>query len=168
MAGAIYYMQNPAAPIPNRPPRYGSAVVLCADGKILLEHRKDDFSWGLISGDIHQEETFRQCGVRKTLEETGIHIRESQLKPMKLFDDPTRIVSFEEGNIYRVISVGYSIDLFAIPEVVCSEQSIELRFIDPMDLDSYQISLIHQDILEEYLRQSGCEYQLSRRVWRKE
>lgn len=167
MGSAIYYFRNPVAPEPNHPPRFGSAIVIWADGKILLEHRSDNFKWGLVSGDIRSDETFAACAVRKTLSETGIGISAKQLHEMKLYDDPSRIVSFVEGNVYRVVSMAYYVDLFAIPETVPNEKSIELRWVDPRELDQYEIILTHQDILEDFLKMKcGIEYKFSRTIWK--
>ena len=58
MPAALYYLHDPFAPDPNRPTRFGSALVIKAEGKILLQQRKDSFQWGLVSGDMHNNETF--------------------------------------------------------------------------------------------------------------
>lgn len=103
MPTALYYRHDPFAPKPNQPTRFGSAVVVSCKGQILLEHRKDNFRWGVISGDIHDTESFLDCAIRRTIEETGIHLKSSHVHVLQLFDDPSRIVSFLDGNIYRVV-----------------------------------------------------------------
>lgn len=167
MPTALYYLHDPFAPAPNHSPRFGAAVVIMADGKVLLEHRKDNFQWGIVSGDIRNTETFRHCAIRKTIEETGIHLKSSQLRDLKLFDDPSRIVSFLEGNIYRVVSVGFYADLFAIPETQCGDDSLELRWVDPLELDQYQIISTHAEILEEFFIRKKIEYKLSMNIFRR-
>ena len=165
MATALYYYHDSLAPEPNRKPRFGIGVVIEADGKILLEHRQDNFMWGIVSGDIHADETFRQCAVRKTMDETGIHLTEWQLHDIRLFDDPTRIVSFAEGNIYRIVSMAYFADLFTAPETVCGDESIELCWVPIEEMYRYDIVAVHRDILEEYFRIRGYHVNLKSRIY---
>lgn len=163
---ARYYVHNPFAPQPNQPPRFGTAVVIEAEGKILLEQRKDTFRWGIVTGDIRNTETFRQCAIRRTIVETGIHLKDSQLHEIRMFDDPSRIVSFIEGNIYRLIHIAFYAELDTIPETVCGKQSIELRWVDIKDLADYELVVTHQEILEEYLLMKGSPYKAVRQPWK--
>lgn len=150
MPPALYYLHDPKAPAPNRPARFGSAVVIMCQGQILLEKRKDSCHWGIVSGDIHDEETFADCAVRRTFVETGIQLDRNRLFPFRLFDDPSRIVCFPDGNIYRIVHVSYSIELNQIPEMKVGKTSYELRFVDPMDLDEFDLSPVNADILKAF------------------
>lgn len=162
MPAALYYIHDPFAPKPNRPSRFGSAVVINAKGRILLEHRKDSFRWGIVSGDIRDTETFQTCALRRTIEETGIHLKYEDLHLLKLFDDPSRIVSFHEGNIYRIVHLAYYAELKEIPETVCGDTSIELQWVDPGDLKDYEIIVTHQDILETYFKERHICYAMNK------
>ena len=42
MAAAVFYLNDPAAPKPNRPAHLGVNILLEWDGKLLLERRRDD------------------------------------------------------------------------------------------------------------------------------
>lgn len=150
MPTALYYRHDPFAPKPNQPTRFGSAVVVSCKGQILLEHRKDNFRWGVISGDIHDTESFLDCAIRRTIEETGIHLKSSHVHVLQLFDDPSRIVSFLDGNIYRVVHMAYDSQIDEFPNTKVSKQSIELKWVDPMELEDYDIVVTHQEILEQY------------------
>lgn len=152
MPTALYYLHNPFAPVPNRPTRFGSAVVIMAENKVLLEHRRDNFRWGIVSGDMKNTETFRDCAIRKTIQETGIHLSHDELHDIKVFDDPSRIVSFLEGNIYRIVHYGFYAELEKIPATQFGKESIELSWVDPMELDQFELSVTHQDVLEEFFR----------------
>ena len=41
MAAAVFYLNDPAAPKPNRPAHLGVNILLEWDGKLLLERRRD-------------------------------------------------------------------------------------------------------------------------------
>lgn len=163
MPVALYFLHDPKAPMPNRNARFGSAVIIMHDGQILLEHRKDSPHWGIVSGDLHSEETFEDCAVRRTLEETGIRLDRNHLKQFRLFDDPSRIVCFSDGNIYRIVHISYSISLDEKPELKCGHTSYELRFVDPMDLDEYEILPVNADILSAYFKDAGIMHTLQNR-----
>ncbi|MDD6725859.1 MAG: NUDIX domain-containing protein [Lactimicrobium massiliense] len=163
MPTALYYLHDPFAPDPNCPTRFGSALVICAKGKILLEQRADNFRWGIVSGDLHDTETFRDCAIRQAIKETGIHLYHDQLNELKVFDDPSRIVSFLDGNIYRIVSFAFFTDLDEIPETTVGKGSIELRWVDPQDLPDYQFAITHQEILEYYLLKKNLQVTLPQR-----
>ncbi len=160
MPAALYYLHDPFAPDPNRPTRFGSALVIEAEGKILLQQRKDSFQWGIVSGDIHNTETFKDCAIRKCITETNIRLFHEEVKELKLFDDPTRIVSYLDGNIYRVVSFAYAAKLDKIPEAEAGKDVITLRWVEPEDLNDYNLIVTHREILDYYLETKGLELNL--------
>ena len=120
------------------------------NGQILLEKRKDSCHWGIVSGDIHDGETFADCAIRRTQEETGIHLDRNRLFHFRLFDDPSRIVCFPDGNIYRIVHVAFSITLDQMPKMKVGKTSYELKFVDPLDLDEFDLSPVNADILKAF------------------
>lgn len=155
MPAATYYVHDPYAPKPNAPTRFGSAVVIMAEGKILLEHRKDNFRWGIITGDLRDTETFRECAIRTVIEETGIHLKSSEIHEMKLFDDPSRLISTHDGEVRRLVNLSFYTVLEHIPESVCGSSSIDLKWVKPSDLKDYEITVTHAEILSEAFRILG-------------
>lgn len=152
MPVALYYLHDPYAPDPNCPVRFGSAVMIMAKGKILLEQRSDNYKWGIVSGDIHNNETFRDCAIRQTSKETDITLCDDDLTHSYIFDDPSRIVSFPDGNIYRIVSVGYFAELDEIPEVHIGKGSSDICWVDPEELSDYNLMVIHKEIIKHYLK----------------
>lgn len=153
MPPALYYLHDPKAPRPNRPIRFGSAVVIMYNGQILLEKRKDSCHWGIVSGDIHEEETFEDCAVRRTKEETGIVLDRNRVTVCGLYDDPSRIVCFPDGNIYRIVHMAYFAELDKNPVLQIGHTSLQLRFVDPSELEDFDISPVNADIIRECFRQ---------------
>jgi ADP-ribose pyrophosphatase YjhB (NUDIX family) len=166
MPTALYYLHDPFAPDPNCPTRFGSAVIIEAEGKILMEKRVDNFRWGIISGDMHATETFKDTAIRKTMKETGIKLFSDQLKPLKVFDDPSRIVSFLDGNIYRIVSFGYAVQLDQIPETSIGRESLELRWVEPHELVDLNLVITHQEILEYYFKLKNIDIDLPQQIWK--
>lgn len=158
MPTALYFMHDPFAPKPNKPSRFGSAVIIMYHGQILLEHRKDNFRWGIVSGDIRDTETFKNCAIRRTIEETSIHLQNEQIHELGLFDDPSRIVSYLDGNIYRVVHMAYYAELDTLPKTIPSKHSIELKWVDPLELEDYPIVVTHQELLERYFALKNIQH----------
>ncbi len=58
-------------------PKVGIGVMVFKDGKVLLGKRKNAHGageWAFPGGHLEHLETFEECAVRETLEETGIEI----------------------------------------------------------------------------------------------
>ena len=83
-----------------------SAVSLVKDslGRFLLQKRSDNGWWGLPGGKLEPGETFKQCVVRETLEETGIFVEPTEL--VKIYDDPKDLtcVIYPNGDFVQYIS----------------------------------------------------------------
>ena len=79
MPTALYYRHDPFAPKPNQPTRFGSAVVVSCKGQILLEHRKYNFRWGVISGDIRDTESFLDCAISSIIPSFGDIVKKKQI-----------------------------------------------------------------------------------------
>ena len=71
MAAAVFYLNDPAAPKPNRPAHLGVNILLEWDGKLLLERRRDCGMWGLPGGGIDPGENPAATVQREVYEETG-------------------------------------------------------------------------------------------------
>ena len=84
-------------------------------------------------------------------EETGLQLNETDYNLYKLYDDPSIIISYPDGNIFRSIMVVYKVTLKEVPTLICSEESKELRFFSKSELKSVKIVETHTPILADYL-----------------
>ena len=84
MGAAVFYLNDPAAPKPNRPAHLGVNILLEWDGKLLLERRRDCGMWGLPGGGVKGREPERRAMVRELWEETGIRLPEATLPHCQL------------------------------------------------------------------------------------
>lgn len=151
MSEAAFYYRNADAPSPNRPNLIGSTVCIVFKNKLLLEHRRDSDRWAVIGGSLQNDESLSECAIREVREETSICLSPDMLTPVRLYDDPSIIISYPDGNIFRSIMAVYRVDLSAKPSLCCSDESIELRFFTPGELQSIKIVETHLPILEDYL-----------------
>ena len=92
---------------------------------------------------------------REVKEETNIILDDEQIKFYKIYDDPSRIIAYSDGNVIRLISVSYIANLKFKPQLILSEESRELRFFSKNEIASLNIVKTHQQILEDYLAEKN-------------
>lgn len=153
MKQAEFFYKNENAPIPNRGNLVGATTLIECEGKILLEYRVDSDRWSIIGGSLKTDESFVECAIREVQEETGIVIDEKKIQFYKLYDDPSIIISYPDGNVFRSIMVVYRVKLSQLPELVCSHESRMLKFFDKEELRNVNIVETHTPILQDYLEE---------------
>jgi 8-oxo-dGTP diphosphatase len=87
-------------------PQVGVAVIISKGSQILLGLRKGKHShgfWGLTGGHLEGGETFEQCAIRETEEETGIILPAARLFSVKNtiyhLEDKHYVVIFMKANL---------------------------------------------------------------------
>ena len=148
---ARFYYQDEDAPKPNRPNSVGTVVLIEGDGKLLLEQRSDSDVWAIIGGGLGTMETLAEGAAREVLEETGIQVPTEELTFFGIYDDPSRIASYPDGNVLRILTVAYRLRLLKMPVLRCSSESRELRFFSRGELADVTIARTHVPILKNYL-----------------
>jgi hypothetical protein len=68
----------------------------------------------------------------------------------KLFDDPSIIIEYPDGNIIRSMMAVYQTELKETPLLQCSEESKELKFFTHDELKTINVVETHIPILEEF------------------
>ena len=102
-----FYYRDADAPEPNQPRSLSVIALIERDGTLLLERRADAPLWSLIAGMVNDEESLVDGLRREVLEETGLTVTGFEL--FGTFTDPSRIVSYPDGSVYRVASFAYSV-----------------------------------------------------------
>lgn len=118
------------------------------DATLLLERRSDDGTWGLVAGALEHDESIVEALVREIDEETGL--RPMSVELFGVFSDPSRIVGYTDGNVYRVVALAFRVSV-ADGEPIVSEEAIELRFVARDDLLDLDLTPAHRPIVERYL-----------------
>lgn len=154
MSEAKFYYRNSNAPKPNRPVHVGACAIIKYNGQILLEKRTDSNRWALIGGGLDINESLEHCIIREVAEETGIKIEENSLRFLRICSDPSRIAEYPDGNILRMITVAYIIELNEKHLLVCSEESRELKYFSPEELKGLNIAETHRHIIDDHLLNS--------------
>lgn len=149
MAIVQFYRGDPSAPKPTRPTRLGSNVLITCGDSLLLEKRVDSDLWGLVGGGTKAHETTLDSIVREVYEELGLRISRDRFVKQKIYGEPGRIAAYQDGSIWRMVVVAYTLELDSIPEMKISKESKELRFFTRDEIENISIVVTHSDIVEE-------------------
>ena len=118
-----------------------------------MEKRRDSDIWGLIGGGCKKTETGRQAIARETYEELGVRISRDKFKKLAVYDNPGRIAAFKDGSIWRMVIVVFALEVAGDRPIRISNESKEARFFSKEELQSIEIAVTHQDIVEECFTQ---------------
>ena len=149
MKAKFYYKSN-YAPTPNKPNHIGTtAIIMNCDGKILFEKRSDSNRWALIGCGLKIDETLEDCCKREILEETGLNV--INLQQYRIYDDPSRIVEYPDGNILRIITVVYTAKVDNNLELTISNESNDLRFFTLPEILNLDVVETHRHIIDDFI-----------------
>jgi 8-oxo-dGTP pyrophosphatase MutT (NUDIX family) len=144
-----FYFRDPVAPEPNSPRMFSVAALIERDDTLLLERRVDAPLWSLIAGRVEEDESLTEALTREVHEETGLSVSRYEL--FGTFTDPTRIISYPDGNILRVASFVYSVAVESFGGLRASEESQELRFFPRSELRGLDVPATQRPVFERYL-----------------
>ncbi len=118
--------------------------------KLATDKTCDSNRWAIIGGGLKIEERLATCAIRETFEETRLNISEDDLVLFKIYDDPSRIASYPDGNVLRVITVVYETELEYLPELVCSSESREIKFFSKEEINNIDLAETHLHIIKDF------------------
>lgn len=142
------WYRDPNAPAPNQPLRVGVVALIERDGRLLVERRADDGTWGLVGGALEADESVSDALVRELREETGLTATSVEL--FGVFSDPSRRVGYDDGNVYRVLAIAFRVHVSDGP-AIASAESLALRFVSREDLGELDLTPAHRPLVERYL-----------------
>jgi 8-oxo-dGTP pyrophosphatase MutT (NUDIX family) len=127
------YYDNPRAPKPNSLVVAASAVVTDDTGRILLQRRTDNDLWALPGGAMDMPDSLPGTAVREVKEETGLDVEITGL--VGTYTDPRHIIEYSDGEVRRQFNVCFTARVVG-GALVISDESTELRFVRPDELDA--------------------------------
>ncbi|WP_306189443.1 NUDIX domain-containing protein [Streptomyces sp. MK5] len=132
MARMEYY-DDPDAPKPNSLVVAASAVVTDEEGRILLQRRRDNGLWALPGGVMEMGDSLPGTAVREVKEETGLDVEITGL--VGTYTDPRHVIAYSDGEVRRQFNVCFTARITG-GELAISDESMELRFIAPDQLET--------------------------------
>ncbi|MFK5884099.1 MAG: NUDIX domain-containing protein [Candidatus Izemoplasma sp.] len=148
---AKFYYNDDNAPTPNLPTSIGITAIIKYNDQYLFESRADCDQWSLIGGGMEDNESLEECAIREILEETGINTKVTDLNLVKLYSCPSRIAEYPDGNVIRIVSAVFEIVLKTKPHLICSEESLELKWVKIDKISNLDIVNTHKHIVEELI-----------------
>ena len=149
MLATKFYYRDPTAPKPTRPTSVGAVALMERDGRLLLERRSDSARWGLIGGAMELHESIEEAVRREVREETGLEVTRATL--FGIYSDPSRIIHYGTGDVLRIFSVVFLVEVADFGAPRCSKESTALRFFDQDELAQMDIVETHRHIVDDYL-----------------
>ncbi|MFE5709923.1 NUDIX domain-containing protein [Streptomyces sp. NPDC056501] len=126
------YYDDPAAPQPNSLVVAASAVVTDELGRVLLQRRRDNDLWALPGGAMDMGDSLPGTAVREVKEETGLDVEITGL--VGTYTDPRHVIAYSDGEVRRQFNVCFTARVVG-GALALSEESTELRFVAPEELD---------------------------------
>ena len=141
--------RDPEAPIPNNPRLVGVVAFIERNDSLRLERRADFGTWpGLPSGALDDDETVEEAIARQVREETGLETVSIEL--FGVFSDPSRIVAYPDGNVFRLLTLAFAVEV-APGEPELSSESLELRFVPLARVSELAIGPALVPLVDAYL-----------------
>ena len=149
------YIQEIRALIGSRPLITVAAGVLItnANGHLLLQRRTDNELWGIPGGAMEIGETLEETARRETKEETGLDIGAMVL--FGVFSGPEGTYTYPNGDQIVNVSVVYFTRDFSGEMKPDAEESLELRFFAPEEIESLKLTPINKPIVTGFLAGRG-------------
>ncbi len=148
------WYRDPSAPTPNKPRKVGVCFIVEIDGGVLVDRRADDGSLAFTGGTLEDGETVTEALMRELEEETGLQVE--RLAFLGVFSDPTRLISYPDGSVVRVLTLAFVVTPRPGGEARVSDESLELRVVSPDELRAMEIWPAHRPIREAYLSFDGA------------
>ena len=147
------YYRDPDAPTPNRRRKVGVCFIVEIDGGVLIDTREDDGSLAFTGGTLEEGESVYEALERELFEETGL--KAGDVRPLGVFSDPSRIVSYADGAVHRVLSLAFIVTPEPGTQPHASEKSLELRIVSRAELRDLPFWPAHRPIRDAYLEFDG-------------
>lgn len=150
MSIVTFYRDDPNAPKTTMPARLGANCIITCNGKLLLEKRWDSETWGLVGGGVKKQEQPIDAMVRETYEELGLRVSKAQFRKLDVYGEPGRIAAYQDGSVWRMVIVVFSLELPENTHLKISKESKELRWFSKEELQGIEIVVTHSDIVEDW------------------
>ncbi len=127
-------------------------MVVDDDGRVLLQRRTDNGMWALPGGKMELGESLAGCGIRETLEETGITVDITGI--VGTYTDPGHVFAYDDGEVRQE----FSICLLGRPvggELRVSDESHEVAWFTPAQTDGLPMVASIRKRLADWRRGSG-------------
>ena len=136
--GRTDYVDDPDAPAANSLVVAASAVVRDTEGRVLLHRRADNDLWSIPGGGMEPGESIADCVAREVREETGFEVAPQYV--VGVYSDPRHVVAYDDGEVRQQFSICFACDLVGGERSTASDESLEVAWVGPGELDGLAMS----------------------------
>jgi len=141
------YYDDPSAPKANSLVPAASAVVVDADGRVVLQRRRDNEMWALPGGGMEFGESVAGCAVRETREETGLDVKITGI--VGIYSDPKHVFAYDDGEVRQEFSICLLAAVIG-GKITISNESHEVKAFEPDEIDDLPMVPSIRLRLEDY------------------
>ncbi len=132
-----------------------TAVLPDAEGRFLLVRRADNAHWVLPGGGVESGERVVEAVVREMEEETGVHVRPTNL--LGIYSNPDVIISYGGGERqYQVVSIMFLCEAM-YGEPCITEETLEWGYFAPNALPE-PLAETHQERIRDAAAFAGSVF----------
>ena len=102
-----------------------SAMVLDAEGRMLLVRRADNGRFAVPGGYMEAGESVSEACAREVKEETGLDVEVKEL--IAIYSSPDRLLIYEDGNQWQLVILHFYVERFG-GFLQMSEETTEAQF----------------------------------------
>lgn len=143
------YFDDPDAPRANSLVPAVSAVVSDDEGRLLVHRRSDNDLWSIPGGRLEVGESVSQAVIREVREETGIEVEPVRL--VGVYSNPRAVVAYDDGEVRQQFSICVACRPSGGSLSAESDESVEVRFVGPDELEELPMSLAVRLRVSDYL-----------------
>jgi ADP-ribose pyrophosphatase YjhB (NUDIX family) len=115
----------------------GGVSLVDKQGRLLLQRRSDDDTWGIVGGAVELGESVEDAARREVREETGLEI--GQVTLYEVYSGPDCFHTYPNGDQAYIVSIILLCDSWT-GEPVITEESKEVRFFSPSELQTLDLT----------------------------
>jgi len=156
MPRRVEYFDDPNAPRANSLVVAVTAVVVNDQGELLLQKRTDNDLWGLPGGAMNLGESIGQAVVREVKEETNLDVEPTGV--VGIYSDPGHIIAYADGEVRQEFSICFTARLVGGQLAVGDQESTEVRFVRPSDLDGLPMGRSTRLRIQHFLEHRTTPY----------
>jgi ADP-ribose pyrophosphatase YjhB (NUDIX family) len=147
MARVDYYYDS-GAPAANSLVIGGCAIATDTGGRFLLQRRADSGDWALPGGGMDIGETFAECVIRETREETGFVVVVDRL--VGIYSDPNHVLAYDDGEVRQQFSICCACTIIG-GSLAVSDESTAVAFVSLADIEALTMHQTTRLRISDYL-----------------
>jgi ADP-ribose pyrophosphatase YjhB (NUDIX family) len=130
----IDHEDEPDSPRANSLVPGASAVVVDANGGILLHRRSDNQLWSIPGGAMEIGESIAETVVREVEGETGLKVEPTRV--IGIYSNPRHVIEYADGEVRQQFSICFACDVIGGRLLDRTDESLEVGFFTPEEIET--------------------------------